>query len=92
MNCKFTRATKEEESRLIIDFIRSLGSFTDPVVHSASEEFKNAAITGWFLFLFEISAKEIVVLLILSDSKSYVFVTDYSRWGGGGGGYSLIRA
>ena len=45
-----------EERRLIIDFIRSLG----PVVHTTPEEFKNATITGRFIFLFEeISAREI---------------------------------
>jgi len=39
-----------EERRLIIDFIRSLGSL-GPVVHTTPEEFKNATITGHFIFL-----------------------------------------
>jgi len=48
-----------EERRLIIDFIRSLGSL-GPVVHTTPEQFKNATITGRFIFFFEeISAREI---------------------------------
>ena len=48
-----------EELRLIIDFIRSMGSL-GPVVHTTLKEFKNAPITGRIIFLFqEISAREI---------------------------------
>jgi len=47
------------EERLIIDFIWSLRSF-GPIVYTTLKEFKNATITGRFIFLFEeISAREI---------------------------------
>jgi len=48
-----------EERRLIIDFFRTPGSL-GPFVHTTPEQFKNATITGRFIFLFEeISAREI---------------------------------